>query len=288
MSRTACGRTSASRTWRGRRRTWCSKTDTFLEAVQRSEGSKAVTNKRSEAERQEIRRTFPDLAHMEDLLRADRRVRLEEGTEKCYFRVHLAGEVGTNTEVLRVKYGRPTYVAWPEHDVEAAQLRYSVFGSILPPKSEPFDPDGRRRDGKQVREGVSLLDVLDRLQHYLALIDANFASPDEVASGTSYVEGAVRTILVNAYERDPRARQACIAAHGATCGICGFDFGKVYGVDLAGLIHVHHLRPIASVGTAHAVDPVKDMLPVCPNCHVVIHAGGCLREPSEVRRLLGK
>lgn len=34
--------------------------------------------------------------------------------------------------------------------------------------------------------------------------------PDELESGHKYIEGARRTVRVNAYERDPKARKACI------------------------------------------------------------------------------
>jgi predicted HNH restriction endonuclease len=84
-------------------------------------------------------------------------------------------------------------------------------------------------------------------------------------------EGAVFERRVNAYERNPLARQQCIKKYGATCFICGFSFGIVYGEALDGLIHVHHLIPLSEVGKAYKVDPIADLRPVCPNCHAVIH-----------------
>lgn len=100
------------------------------------------------------------------------------------------------------------------------------------------------------------------------------------------VEGARRTYLRSAYERDPEARRRCVAAHGTDCAVCGFSFGAVYGPEFNGYIHVHHLRPLSEVGAAHTVDPVQDLRPVCPNCHAVLHS----REPAlnieDVRALL--
>jgi 5-methylcytosine-specific restriction protein A len=96
--------------------------------------------------------------------------------------------------------------------------------------------------------------------------------PEEVDAATMPVfEGAAHQIIVNAYERDPEARRQCLAAHGTTCCVCGFNFGAVYGSVAEGFIHVHHLRPLAEVGEAHRVDPVEDLRPVCPNCHAVLH-----------------
>lgn len=117
---------------------------------------------------------------------------------------------------------------------------------------------------------------------------SRFTLPEEVTPGGTFVEGSVRAITVDAYERDPQARQQCIAAHGTGCCVCGFSFGAVYGPVADGYIHVHHLHPLSEAGGAHVVDPVEDLRPVCPNCHAVIHHGGQLRSIEEVRQLLAQ
>ena len=78
-------------------------------------------------------------------------------------------------------------------------------------------------------------------------------------------------VIINAYERNAKARAACIAHHGLTCAACGFNFDEVYGSLGAGFIHVHHIVPIGSIGDEYEVNPVDDLIPVCPNCHAVIH-----------------
>jgi 5-methylcytosine-specific restriction protein A len=99
----------------------------------------------------------------------------------------------------------------------------------------------------------------------------------------SFPEGARRVVSVNSFERSSKTREACIAQHGAKCTICGFEFGAIYGEELEGYIHVHHIVPIASVGATYQIDPKKDLVPVCPNCHAVLHYGGKLRTPEDVR-----
>jgi putative restriction endonuclease len=94
---------------------------------------------------------------------------------------------------------------------------------------------------------------------------------DEVDSMGIFREGAVRQVSVNAYERDPKARQKCLDYYGLNCSVCNFNFGKVYGRLGEGFIHVHHLRPISEIAEEYEVDPVKDLRPVCPNCHAMIH-----------------
>ena len=74
------------------------------------------------------------------------------------------------------------------------------------------------------------------------------------------------------YERNPKARAACLAAHGTVCAVCGIDFSKAYGPEFAGTIEVHHIVPISQIGKDYVVDPVKDLVPVCPNCLTALHS----------------
>lgn len=90
-------------------------------------------------------------------------------------------------------------------------------------------------------------------------------------SGSTFPEGAVRTVVVNRYERDPRARVACIAHWGTSCIACGIEFATFYGELGEGYIHVHHLTPISQLGPGYQVDPINDLRPLCPNCHAMVH-----------------
>ena len=112
--------------------------------------------------------------------------------------------------------------------------------------------------------------------------------PDELDLSVPLREGAKYPIVVNAYERDPRARQLCIAKHGTDCVICGFSFGASYGPVAEGFIHVHHLRLLSEPGEEHEVDPVADLRPVCPNCHAVIHRQVPPYSIEEVQEFLKK
>jgi len=50
------------------------------------------------------------------------------------------------------------------------------------------------------------------------------------------------------------------------------NFAKIYGKLGKGFIHVHHLKPIATrKGKTYTLDPKKDLIPVCPNCHAMLH-----------------
>ena len=84
-------------------------------------------------------------------------------------------------------------------------------------------------------------------------------------------------------EHDSRLRAACIAAYGTHCQVGGIDFGEACGPAAHGLVHVRHLHPLAEgVRTTNALNVLR---PVCPNCHMVLHAGGTFRSIADVVQL---
>lgn len=95
--------------------------------------------------------------------------------------------------------------------------------------------------------------------------------PDEVPEETIYPEGARIQVTVNAYERNTKARSACLQHHGFKCAVCQLEFDKRYGEVGRGFIHVHHIVPLSKVGTTYLVNPIDDLVPVCPNCHSMLH-----------------
>lgn len=110
--------------------------------------------------------------------------------------------------------------------------------------------------------------------------------PDEASDGVVFFEGAKVTVTVNRYERDASARQKCIRHYGTSCSVCEMDFGSVYGPSVEDFIHVHHLKPLATIGRRYKVDPIVDMRPVCPNCLAVVHAKGRTLTISQARALV--
>lgn len=100
--------------------------------------------------------------------------------------------------------------------------------------------------------------------------DTPYRTPEEIPPGT-YEEGGVTRTVVNRYERDRAARAACIQYHGTTCVVCGFNFEHAYGPLGQNLIHAHHLKEISTFGPGYKIDPVKEMRPLCANCHSMVH-----------------
>lgn len=136
--------------------------------------------------------------------------------------------------------------------------------------------------GMQVRidSEQALLDIW--AQHIQPAVLPIF--PDEVPP--TYTEGSVETRTVNRYERDPAARAACLKHFGSACAICGFDFEKVYGIADGRGVHVHHLRELSTIGRRYRVDPTRDLIPVCPNCHTAIHSKKPALTPKQVKTLM--
>lgn len=112
--------------------------------------------------------------------------------------------------------------------------------------------------------------------------------PSILEEDKTLYEGAVTKIFVNKYERNPLARRMCIEHHGAFCKVCQFDFYITYGDVGKGYIHVHHIIPIASLGKEYTLVPEKDLIPVCPNCHSIIHKRKPIFSVEELKEIVEK
>jgi hypothetical protein len=99
-----------------------------------------------------------------------------------------------------------------------------------------------------------------------------------------FSEGEKLRVYVNRYERDPTARAECIRRNGFQCSGCGINFSERYGKSAANFIQVHHVTPIRQ--GRRRTNPSRDLIPICPNCHAVVH----LRTPAfkieDIRRML--
>lgn len=96
-------------------------------------------------------------------------------------------------------------------------------------------------------------------------------SPETLPNRREYFEGAVRHVMVNQYERDSAARAACLRRHGFRCAVCKMSFEERYGDIGKDFIHVHHKKPLAACRESYQIDPERDLTPVCPNCHAMLH-----------------
>lgn len=111
-------------------------------------------------------------------------------------------------------------------------------------------------------------------------------SDDSLEEVSSEQEGRRTLRMHSYYERNPRLRLECIRLHGVRCKICDFDFRERFGELGANFCHVHHIEPLSEVGKAHLVSPLTDLIPVCPNCHAMLHRVQPALQPKALREII--
>lgn len=118
------------------------------------------------------------------------------------------------------------------------------------------------------------------------LIGYDVVEDNAICDETAF-EGAIKPSLVNRRERNPRNRLLCIRLHGEICAACGLAPRRRYGDNAGGIIEVHHLEPLANIGSPRPYDPETDLVPLCPTCHRVAHTRRPLPwEVEDIRRML--
>lgn len=123
----------------------------------------------------------------------------------------------------------------------------------------------------------------------LALLPLEPAHEDDVVPELQGLpEGARTKVEVNRYERDRRNRAAALTIHGYACKACQLKMDERYGDAAAGLIEVHHVTPVSELGAGYIIDPRHDLVPLCPNCHSVVHRRSPPYSVDELRAMLGR
>jgi len=208
-----------------------------------------------------------------------------------------------NLKIFQTMYG------FPNHKAAASEI-----GKILGYEKSPASPlnleigrYGKRISGKfdislTIRENRKFkywdifFDGDDGIQFFFWILKPNLRLALEKLELTGEVliteelneintilhEGIKKKVTINSYERNSKARELCIKHWGDSCAVCSFNFENIYGKLGKGYIHVHHIIPISEVGTSYEINPKSDLIPVCPNCHSMIH---CTRHTLSIQEL---
>lgn len=112
----------------------------------------------------------------------------------------------------------------------------------------------------------------------------SFTAEDSFKDMYHEEEGIVRSFNSIQYERSRINRNVCLAIHGTKCKICGFDFEEFYGDIGKAYIEVHHIEPISSFKKPKCVNPLTDLIPVCSNCHSMLHRKTPPFQPDEIKQ----
>lgn len=147
------------------------------------------------------------------------------------------------------------------------------------------DEDELKIPGISVAKRINVPKGISSLSGYKQVIQ-DIQLPEELPNGVKYQEGTIQQIKVNRYERDKKAREVCLSHYGYICQVCHIKLSDIYGAIAETLIHVHHIKPISEIGESYVVDPVTDLISVCPNCHAVIHLKSPPYAPQEVSVML--
>jgi len=162
----------------------------------------------------------------------------------------------------------------PLSDIKIERSELDVFGTKI------WDSQG---SGKKIPEEV--VPEIEKL--WLERTGGvGIPYPDELVEKKGLKEGATKSVVVNAYERSPEARERCISKWGLNCAVCNFHFELFYGQLGKGYIHVHHLKPLSEIGEEYEIDPEEDLRSVCPNCHSMLHRKRPPLSIEELRKLV--
>ena len=103
------------------------------------------------------------------------------------------------------------------------------------------------------------------------VIQEDLESEDFETNGPQRLEGKAVLYFGTKYERDAKNRKIAIQFHGTTCVACGFNFEDIYGERGRDYIEVHHIKPLSTLDSEMTINPEKDLVPLCSNCHRMVH-----------------
>jgi len=146
----------------------------------------------------------------------------------------------------------------------ADDIYYGIKKTVDLAIQKPLNPAVKRNNNFQL---LSVLDI------------NNVILP---AKGDGSIEGRAYTYEMTAYERDPSNRAKCIEFFGYNCQICGFNFERKYGEVGEKYIQVHHIEPLSESKKSVFVNPIEDLIPVCANCHCMLHSKKPALKPDEL------
>ena len=71
------------------------------------------------------------------------------------------------------------------------------------------------------------------------------------------------------------------------CWVCGFNFQEAYGEIGRNFIEAHHKKPLSSTRSKRETS-IKDFIPVCSNCHKMIHRKSPMIRWEELKDIVSK
>ena len=101
--------------------------------------------------------------------------------------------------------------------------------------------------------------------------------------GPRLLSNELLDFVLEVLEKTSNLREKAIEIHGVTCKVCGFNFEKKYGNIGENFIEIHHIKPMYDIRKEILVNPQTDLIPLCSNCHKMIHRSK--RKPYTIAQL---
>jgi 5-methylcytosine-specific restriction protein A len=177
------------------------------------------------------------------------------------------------TEELMVELGYMTILKSPLLESELKQIRE------LPPLSIMRQHNGTNFPVTEFEWNILSKEIEKRTLK---------KSDDTLNDPEYFTEGKEREIIQTIYERNPKLREMAIKIHGTTCSVCGFNFTKKYGILGEGYIEIHHLVPHSEhkIKGESEINPETDLIPLCSNCHRMIHKPAKMLSVEELKKIV--
>lgn len=124
--------------------------------------------------------------------------------------------------------------------------------------------------GYEIKEESVPLLRLEKIDRQTFIADVIF--PEDVErDAKEYMLHADKFIygIKARFENDPEIRLKVLKRQGMSCAICGFNYENFYGDVGRGYIQIHQV--IKDEMKMDEFDLEKDFIPICENCHGLIH-----------------
>ena len=119
-------------------------------------------------------------------------------------------------------------------------------------------------------------DIVEKIEKIISENAFDFLNDEQ-----KYFEGNIKSKIkeINSINRNASARKKCLEHYFPNnkryeCVLCKFDFEEKYGLYGEKFIEVHHIESHTTkskVEGKHEINPTKDLIPICSNCHSIIH-----------------
>lgn len=197
---------------------------------------------------------------------------LSKGFKKIFYKLKVVNDDFPVDELANQDYSE-YYIEEPWKDSDRI-IQLEMINEYSEETKNKFSYKNLKKNGlKATFQNKNIINNNNQLLEYFLSVDNSGeiinSQGEDLEKG--YPEGGKKQIMVNAYERSEKARKECIEHYGYNCAVCGFDFKSKYGEIGENFIHVHHKKPLSEINEGYQVDPINDLVPVCANCHTIIH-----------------